>query len=226
MPIDIWWYKSRKSWCADVPSETGRKRIYLGPNETKARAGLYRYMANYYEGVAPEGVGKKLAFSTSGQNISLLELAVRFLNWNKDNRMGGTWRCYRDGIKHITKRYKEKLAIELTPQDVEKAKGEMIRSGYSARTINIMITAIKRMYNWAVKQGLIGESPIDGVEHVSRDVNAPKHPPDKHLALQKALDCIELCSESPPLSEMCEMMLLTGMRVGELDSGIDRDCPQ
>ena len=45
MPIDIWWYESRNTWCADVPTQKGRKRLYLGPDERKARAQLHWYSA-------------------------------------------------------------------------------------------------------------------------------------------------------------------------------------
>ena len=38
MAIDIWWYDSRGCWCADVPTKEGRKRLYLGEDEKKARA--------------------------------------------------------------------------------------------------------------------------------------------------------------------------------------------
>ena len=60
------------------------------------------------------------------------------------------------------------------------------------------------------------DNPLKGFEHVSKQVNAPAHPPEKHLPLDGALEYIEICRESPPLGEMCEFMLLTGMRVGEV----------
>jgi hypothetical protein len=49
MAIDIWWYEDREQWCVDVPAGNGRKRLYLGANEPKARAELHRYMAAYYD---------------------------------------------------------------------------------------------------------------------------------------------------------------------------------
>ena len=79
-----------------------------------------------------------------------------------------------------------------------------------------MVTSIRRVYNWAVRQGLIDENRLDGVERVSQHVNAPEHPEAKHIALDRALQCIEICRQSPPLGGMCEMLLLTGMRIGEL----------
>ncbi|MDP6438196.1 MAG: site-specific integrase [Candidatus Brocadiia bacterium] len=216
MPIDIWWYESRKCWCADVPCENGRKRLYLGPSEVKARSELHRYMAQYYDSLDSAAADSRPVWKRGAHSISLIALAVRFLKWNEANRANGTWRGYRDGLKHITRRHKDKLACELTASDVEAVKQEMIDGGYAARTMNIMVTAIKRLYNWGVKQGLLADNPLKGLEHVSKHVNAPARPPEKHLALDRALKCIGICRESPPLGEMCEFMLLTGMRVGEV----------
>jgi len=216
MAIDIWWYDARGQWCVDVPCPEGRKRLYLGPSEAKARAELHRYMARYYDGLEENEGDSKPVLRRPASSISLIELAVPFLRWNKANRSLGTWRNYRDGLKHVTRRHKDKLAHELAPSDIEELKADMVEQGYAARTINIMVTAVKRMYNWAVKQGLLEENQLSGVEHVSKHVNAPEHPEDKHLSLEHALKCIEICRESPPLGNICEMLLLTGMRIGEL----------
>jgi len=216
MGVNIWWYESRSCWCADVPTERGRKRLYLGPDEAKAHAALYRYMAQFYEQLSLDDVDSKAASRPGSNSPSLLALAVEFLKWNQANRSEGTWRSYRDGLKHITRRYREKLAAELTVRDVERVKNEMIKEGYAARTINIMVTAIKRLYNWAVRQEILSENPLDGLEHVGKHVNAPAHPERKHLRIEHAIECMEACRASRPLGDICEMLLLTGMRVGEL----------
>ena len=216
MPIDIWHYESRNTWCADVLTEKGRKRLYLGPDERKARAQLHRYMAEYYDSLDPDAGDSRPALRTASSGILLLDLAVRFLKWTKANRAGGTWRGYRDGLKHITRPHKTTLASELSLRDVELVKTDMIQKRYAARTINIMITAIKRLYSWGLKQGFVSEHRVANLERVSKHVNAPDHPEPKHLPFDRALGCIAICRHSPPLGEMCEVMLLTGMRVGEV----------
>ena len=217
MAVDIWWYDSRKQYCADVPAKEGRKRLYLGPGEDKARAELYRYMASYYENLGDRARDSRPPVRTgSGSNTALLDLAVRFLKWTQANRAKDTARSYRDGLKYVTRPFRDRLAVELTPSDVESIKARMIEDGYAARTINIMVASVKRMYSWAVKQGLLSENQLKGVERVSKHVNAPANPEPKHMDLDHALACIELCRTSPPLGDLSEMLLLTGMRVGEL----------
>jgi len=215
MPIDVWWYASRECWCADVPTDDGRKRLYFGESKEEARAQLHRYMAQYYDGLE-EVDGDSTSAAAKTTSPSLVELAVRFLKWTKANRAEGTWRAYRDGLKHVIQPYQDRLSEELEAQDIEKIKVDMIEAGYRARTINIMVGTVKRLYNWAVSQSLIDENPIEEVERVSKHVNAPENPPQKHLGIEKAQQCIEMCRESPPLGDMCELMLLTGMRVGEI----------
>jgi len=200
----------------DVPSPQGRKRLYSGPNEAKARAELHRYMGRYYDDLEENESDSRPVLRRPASSVSLTELAVRFLQWNRANRSRGTWRGYRDGLKHVTRRHKDKLAVGLAPSDIEELKAKIVEQGYAARTINIMVTAIKRMFNWAVRQGLLKENQLAGVEHVSKHVNAPEHPQDKHLLLEHALECIDICRQSPPLGDICELLLLTGMRVGEL----------
>jgi len=173
-------------------------------------------MAEYYDSIDPDETESKPKLRHSSDAISLIELAVRFLRWTKENRTSGTWRTYRDGLKRVTRPYKTHLACELRPADVEELKSKMIADGYAARTINIMVLSVKRLYTWAVKQALLEDNPLAGVERVGRNVNAPEHPRAKHLTLEKALRCVELCRESPPLGDLCEFMLLTGMRVGEV----------
>ncbi|KPK66221.1 MAG: hypothetical protein AMK73_00715 [Planctomycetes bacterium SM23_32] len=63
MAIDIWWYGVREQWCADVPAGNGRRRLYLGPNESKARAELHRYMAAYYDGLEEDRAKAKKAWA-------------------------------------------------------------------------------------------------------------------------------------------------------------------
>ncbi len=216
MSIDIWWYESRGQWCADVPTDDGRKRLYLGDEEQKAQAELHRYMAQYYDGLDPDQEQPEGLEHSSGDGIPLLTLAVRFLKWNKTNRAKATWRSYRDGLKYVTRAYKDRLAMEMTPSDIEKVKREMVDDGYAARTINIMVGAVKRLYNWGMKQKLIDSNPLSGVERVSKQVNAPDRPKPKHLPLDKAMEYIELCRESPPMGDMCHFIVITGMRVGEV----------
>ncbi len=213
--VDIWWRETRQRWYADVPTPNGkRKRLNLGPDEQRARAKLYEAMAQYYNDLGESGDGSSSSSSVR-RGPYLIELAVQFLEWNKSNRSYATWRTYRDGIKYVTRRFRGKLAADLTPSDVEELKTEMVEGGYRSRTINIMIASLKRMYNWAENHKILPENTLSNLERVSSHVNAPARQVRKDMPLKAALRCIELCRESQPLGDICELLLWTGMRIGE-----------
>ncbi len=153
------------------------------------------------------------------KTISLNDLAEDFLTFSRNNNASKTAKSYESGLKYILKdvdAYKDKPATEISPMDIESVKNNMKGNGLSARSINKMVGAVKRVYNWAVDYGMINENPVKGVEKVSSHVNAPDHVPQKHLNLDKAKQYIKLCGDSPPLGDICNFLLHTGMRIGEL----------
>jgi len=111
---DIWWYEGRQQWCADVPSQQGRKGLYLGGSEAKARAGLHRCMAAYYEEFGEQPPDSAIPARGGSNGLLLLGLAVRFLNWNKANRAPDTWHGHRDGLKHVTRRHRDSLGCRMS----------------------------------------------------------------------------------------------------------------
>ncbi len=212
--IDIWWYESRECWCADIPTPNGRKRLYLGKDEQKARAEFHKELSKYYESAGEE---KKDALRNTPFFISL---SLQFLEWNKSNRSPATYDMYKYGLKRIidwfSEEQLEKLrADDITPTIIEKVKNELITQGKSAETINKTIRSAKRLYQWAMKQNLIENSPIQGVEQVGKYVNAPEYPAAKHLSIKQAKEFIEILKESEPMGDIAEFLLLTGMRIGE-----------
>ncbi len=152
-------------------------------------------------------------------SLTLNELAQKFLTYSRNNSAPKTADSYRSGLKYILKdtdEFRDKPAKELSPMDVEAVKRAMKGKGLSARSINKMVGAVKRVYNWAVDYKVLENNPVEGVEKVSSHVNAPDHAPQKHLSLDDAKKYIKLCADSPPLGDICRFLLHTGMRVGEL----------
>lgn len=213
--VDIWWREERQNWCADVPTPDGkRKRLNLGPDEQRARAKLHQALARYYESEETE------TGDSSQSSPYFLSLATQFLEWNEANRTPGTSDMYKYGLKRINKWFpREQLlrlrADEITPTIIEEVKSDLIAKNQSAETINKTVRSIKRLYSWALNQNLVRENPVEGVEKVGRHVNAPEHEERKDMPLETAIQCIELCRESQPLGDICELLLWTGMRIGE-----------
>ncbi len=204
---DVWWYDSRGQWCADVPDTEQpekRKRLYLGPDKKEARQQLHRYLAQYYAQEPDER-------EEGSDTLSLYSLTARFLTWAETNLSEATQDIYERQLKPFVEEHGHQDADSITPSDVEKQKAAIKKAGNKPRTINFFVQSIKRLYNWAVEQGLLEENPIENVSRV------PKSPPgDRSLDDEKVQTFLEYAGESQPLADACEFLLLTGMRVGEL----------
>ncbi len=206
MSVDIWWYEKRQQWVADVPSIENpgkRKRLYLGADESQARQKMHSYMARYHAADTTE--------PTNSDTLSLFALVARFLSWAETNLSEATQDMYRIQLKNFTEQHGRQHAAEITPQQVEAEKAAIRERGCKPRTINFFVQSIKRLYNWAVEQGLLDESPIKNVKRV------PKAPPQDRSLDQETVDqFLHYAKESQPLADFCEVLLNTGMRVGEL----------
>ncbi len=214
---DIWWYETRQCWCTEVTLKDGRrKKFYLGRDKAKAKVMFHKKMAEFHEELNSAERDEVAPAARRSDSIPLLRFASQHLDWMKANRAHATWRTSRDGLKYVIRRYRDKTALGLSPSDIEALKADMVEAGYRSRTINIMIVSVKRMYNWGVRQNLVENNQLSGVEKVSSHVNAPDHVESLSMPPAMAKKCIELCRESQPLGDICEALLWTGMRVGEI----------
>ena len=205
---DVWWYARRGEWCADVPSmENSQKRVrlYFGSDKKTARQQLHTYLAGFYAD------GPSSQASTGKSPLSLFALTARFLSWSETNLSKATQDVYRRQLKAFVERHGHRPAAQITPSDVEERKAAIRRAGNKARTINFFVQSIKRLYNWAVEQGLLADNPIRAVKKVPRDP-----PRDKSLDDDVVERFLEIAATSQPLGDFCELLLLTGMRAGEI----------
>jgi len=202
----LWWYEERQCWVADVPSQERsgkRTRLYLGKDKDQAQSRLYRYLADYYAG--------KPSARQCDQALSLFALTARFLGWCETNLAQSTSYLYRIELKQFVERHGQRAAEDITPADIEEQKAAIKERGCKPRAINLFVQIVKRMYSWAVEQGLLKENPIRNVKRV------PKAPPtDRSIKDGDVEKFLEHARKSEPLGAVCEMLLHTGMRVGEL----------
>jgi len=203
---DIWWYESRGCWCADVPQPEengGRTRLYLGADEREARRKFHEYMASYHAGL-PDPQGRS-------EQVTLYRLAAQFLRWAKTNLSESTYETYKHQLREFVDRHGHEAAAEITPGQVEEQKARIKARTTRARTVNFFVQSIKRLFNWAVEQGLLEDNPIRNVKRIPRDP-----PRDRTLKPAEVEDFMDYARRRQPLGEFCEVLLYTGMRVGEL----------
>jgi integrase len=202
----LWWYEKRQCWAADVPDvekRGKRKRLYLGKDKSEAQSQLHRYLADYYAHRPP----KRQPY----ERLSLLALTARFLMWCETNLAQSTAYLYRIELKPFAEKHGRRAAADITPADIEEQKTAIKKRGCKPRAINLFVQTIKRLYSWGVEQGLLKENPIRNVKRV------PQAPPtDRNIQDGDIEKFLEHARKSEPLGAICEVLLHTGMRVGEL----------
>jgi len=202
----IWWYAKRNEWCADVPDpEEPKKRVrrYLGPDKQKALQQLHHCLAEYY--------GQDPVHQAAPQRLTLFSLTAKFLSWAETNLSEATQDVYTCQLKPFVERHGNRAAEDIAPSDVEEHKTTIKRAGNRPRTINFFVQSIKRLYSWAVDQDLISDNPIRKVKRVP---SAPHQ--DKSLSQETVQKFLACAASSQPLGDFSELLLLTGMRAGEL----------
>ncbi len=205
---DVWWYEKRACWCADVPhpTEKGRRqRLYLGPDKRDAQRRLHEALARYYSiDELPDG-------RPTAALYSLAKLVAVFSQWGETNLAACTVERYMYALRSFVEKHAATVAAEIQPTEVEQHKARLKASGVSPRTVNFFVQAIKRLYTWAVEQGLMEDSPV---RHVKRVPKAPSK--DRSLSGEEVDTFLKYAGECQPLGHVCETLLNTGMRVGEL----------
>ena len=151
----------------------------------------------------------------TGQNrepaLSLFALTARFLKWCETNLAQTTSYLYQLQLGPFAQKHGQRPAEDITPTDVEDQKAEIKKRGCEPRTVNMFVQTIKRMYSWALEQGLLDKNPIINVKRV------PKAPlQDRSLDDAEVEAFLRYAHLGEPLGDICEVLLHTGMRIGEL----------
>lgn len=199
---DIYWWKRRKQWVADIPDPaTGkRKRWYLGADKADAQAEFHRRMYHLLRGQV----------DTDPEHLRIADLIGQYIEWNRANRARNTADFREVYLRWLGTRYGTLPAAKLLPQHVERVKA-LYRQTHAPRSVNHFVTAVKGMYRWAMRQRLLNDNPVQYIQKV------PRAPQEKRaVSLLTALRACRLCDKRPPLGDFLRLLLYTGMRRGEL----------
>jgi len=196
-----------------------------GWNKSKCLSKLLLYKKNAKEGRPPrtlkeeremleatEKANQRKEARRKQENITLNEVAKRYLAWAKENK-----RSARDDVSryhhHIAPRLGNKPLSKISPFDIEQLKSNLRKAGKSEATIRHVVVLIRQMVNkanaWGLWQGI---NPIKGVK-----VPVPKNERIRFLTQEEASLLLERLKEvSPQLHDMALLSLHTGLRAGEI----------
>lgn len=137
-----WYWKLRKQWVVNING----KRHYLGRDREEAHRRYHELMLD------------KPVLVTHG---AVAELCEQYMDWLQKNRAPRTYEWYQERIERFLNVEPVIRVSDIRPHHVQRW---LDRQTWSDGYKNGVVTALKRVFNWGVKQGLLATNPIQGLE--------------------------------------------------------------
>lgn len=114
--------------------------------------------------------------------------------------------------KRIGEKFGRDRLSAVTRARVQAWITELVEGGLSPGTVKRHYVALRKLFKWAIKEGLLGSDPC---EHVAlpREENLREHPILTLAQLERLADAL---SSRPPYDLLVRFMALTGLRAGEV----------
>lgn len=140
---------------------------------------------------------------------SALEQFIKDLE--KKGRSISTILAYRKDVEQLIENVKNKEIGKVTSDDIEKFKKNLTNDGYTAKSISRKINAIKSFFRLAKANNLVQNDPSSTVSHPKYELKAPRI-----LSKIEYRALRDTCREDPRMAAIAELLLQTGLRIGEL----------
>ncbi|MBI4100762.1 tyrosine-type recombinase/integrase [Candidatus Microgenomates bacterium] len=148
-------------------------------------------------------------------NLSLEEAHKRFLAFLKENRRANaTILAYGKDIEQLTTfltAQGKKDIVEITRQDLEAFLDKIRKEGYTLKSVSRKLNSLKTFYRFLRGANLIAEDPSLLIAHPKYEVKPPRI-----LSRMEYRALRDACRDDIRISAVVELLLQTGMRIGEL----------
>jgi len=188
------------------------KRHYLGVYGTpESKAKYARLIAEW-----------QASQTTSPTEITIGELTVLFLkhaetHYRKNGELTTEVSAMKTALRHLNKIHRNTLIADLTPKMLRAVRASMIEADYVRVSINKHVDRIRRIYEWAVSEGLVSVSvyqtllSLKGLQ--KGRTNAREGEPVKPVP-DALVDAVQP-HVRPVVWALIELLRATGMRPGE-----------
>jgi integrase len=176
--------------------QLGKRQIKLGKDKDTAWEEYHRLMETR----------KKVEKTANMTVCAVLDL---FLDWVRDWRSDGTYRWYSEHLSNFARHIGEHLKLlELREKHVTTWI-DAAHKGSAPDTIYGAIRSVQRAMNWAIKRGLLPESPVKGVEKPQQE------PREVVISREQFAEIIARCSDQNA-HDLFTVLWETGCRVQEI----------
>lgn len=185
------WYESRGAWYCWVKGRQVRLAVGRESGDAAWKA-FHRLMLEAEPGRRRE-------------HLSFEVLADLLLDWSKPRVKEETFEWYVRHLSHAATAFGKRPAHELRPADVELWLAR--RKGWCRTTKHGAAAAVKRVFRWARRQGLLDSDPMEALEKPTADTRRHVLTPDQGKAVIEAA--------TGPFRDLLVVMHRTGMRPSE-----------
>ena len=132
----------------------------------------------------------------------------------KKGRSVSTILAYENDTRQLVDFLKEKKITQATSvasEMIEEFKNNLFDKGYTAKSVSRKLNSIKTFFRFLRKSGTVKEDPAGKVPHPKFETKAPRI-----LSKMEYRALRDAARNNPRLSAIIELLLQTGMRIGEL----------
>ena len=195
------WRRCECTWLADIRVDGRREYVRLGADERVAAA-------RYAQLVADQAAGRVLA-PTSADVESVVASWVEALR--AANRRPRTVEAYEGYGRLITAAFGTSDVASITGDDIAAFRAGHVQAGRAPGYVDLVVGALTQVLRHAHARGLLEVVPVERREAV-RERRAPSS--RQRLSLDECERIIRVMRQ--PWRDAGEVVLLTGLRVGEL----------
>ncbi len=106
---------------------------------------------------------------------------------------------------------RKKELKNLTSEDIEAFIEDRKKKGYTLKSISRKLNSIKTFFRFAIEQNHIAENPSSTISHPKLETHVPRV-----LTTQEYRSLRDACRKDKRLYSIVELLIQTGMKIGEL----------
>jgi site-specific recombinase XerD len=149
-------------------------------------------------------------------SLTSLESAhEKFISYLKNKgRAQATILAYRKDIDQLIEFLAAKEILQTTsaqPNHIEEFKKDLSEKKYTAKSVSRKLNAIKTFFRFLEEEGIISQNPAASIAHPKYEIKAPRI-----LSQMEYRAIRDAAREDTRMSAIIELLLQTGIRIGEL----------
>lgn len=147
--------------------------------------------------------------------INLISARENFAaDLKKKGRSSSTILAYNKDVSQLIEfvaKDKVSLPPDITAEHIEAFKAGLTADNYTAKSISRKLNSIKTFCRFLISQGLIKDNPAVSIAHPKYEIKPPRI-----LTKMEYRSLRDVCREDIRLYAIVELLLQTGIRIGEL----------